>query len=67
MTVTRGADGASNTWTLHAPVTVRAFAAPEIDADKQRFLDELGQIKGIGPAFIAKHGAAVLALVAAHA
>ena len=67
MTVTLGADSAGNTWTLHASATVRAFAAPEIDAGKQRFLDELGQIKGIGPAFIAKPGAAVLALVAAHA
>ena len=47
----------------HAAASVRAFAAPEIDADKQRCLDELGQIDWIGPAFIAKHGAAVLAHV----
>jgi hypothetical protein len=41
---------------------VRASAAREIDADRQRFLAEVVPFKGIGPAFIAKPGAAVLAL-----
>ena len=62
-----GADSASYTWTPASRARARVRRAGEIDVDKQWFLDELGQIKGIGPVLIARHGAAVLVLVAAHA